>query len=825
MGKRLGDPRDPLLVSVRSGAAASMPGMMDTVLNLGLSEAAVRGLAERTKNPRFAWDAYRRLVGMFGSIVRQVPREAFEAALARAKEQAHASADTELDARALERLAAEYREIFARAVGEPFPEDARTQLWQAIRAVFGSWQNERARTYRKIHRIEGLLGTAVNVQAMVFGNTGEKSATGVCFTRDPATGENRFYGEFLLNAQGEDVVAGIRTPRPIAELGKVLPEAYARLLEVKDRLERHFRDVQDLEFTIEDGRLFLLQTRTGKRTGVAAVRIAADMVDEGLITPETALLRVEPEHLEQLLFPIFDPAEKQAAIKAGRLLARGLNAGPGAASGRIVFQAKDAEAWAKRGEKVILVRHETSPEDIGGMVAAQGILTATGGMTSHAAVVGRGMGKTCVVGCGALKLDYERREVRVKGLTLAEGAWLSIDGGTGEVIEGRLPTTPSEVVQVLVAKTLAPSESPMYRRFAKVLGWADEVRRLKVRANADTPEDARVAGAFGAPGIGLARTEHMFFGPDRIPAVRAMILADTVEERERALARIEPMQREDFIGIFRAMGPRPVTIRLLDPPLHEFLPQEEAQFEEVARAMGVARKTLEEKARSLREQNPMLGHRGCRLGLTNPELYDMQVRAIMEAACRVKAEGIDVKPEIMVPLVGVAKELELLRARSEKVIEEVFRREGRRVDYFFGTMIEVPRAALTAGEVAGSADFFSFGTNDLTQCTYGYSRDDAATFLPAYLELGILPRDPFATLDREGVGLLMEWAIERGRRTRPGLKVGVCGEHGGDPSSVAFCHHAGLDYVSCSPYRVPIARLAAAQAVLAERGKALQVGH
>jgi pyruvate,orthophosphate dikinase len=824
-GKRFGDEQNPLLVSVRSGAAASMPGMMDTVLNLGLNERTRAALEARTKNPRFAWDAYRRFVSMFGSIVRGIPRAKFEHALDEMKRARGVKADTELGPEDLERLAGRFREIYRAETGEPFPDEPRKQLWQAIGAVFGSWQNERAKTYRRLHRIEGLLGTAVNVQAMVFGNTGERSATGVCFTRDPATGENRFFGEFLVNAQGEDVVAGIRTPQPIEAMEGILPEAYRRLLEVKDRLERHFRDLQDLEFTVEDGTLYLLQTRTGKRTGLAALRIAVDMVEEGMIDEETATLRIEPEHLEQLLFPIFDSHAKEQAVRKGAVLAKGLPAGPGAAAGKIVFFAKDAESWSKRGERVILVRHETSPEDIGGMVAAQGILTATGGMTSHAAVVGRGMGKCCVVGCGAIRLDYDRREMHIKGKVFPEGAWISIDGSTGEVIEGALETTPSEVVQVLVKKSLAPDRSPTYQRFAKALSWADRARRLKVRANADTPEDAAAAVAFGAEGIGLTRTEHMFFGEGRILAVREMIFAESRKERERALEKIEPMQRADFVGIFRAMGGRPVTIRLLDPPLHEFLPQEKDQIEEVARALGIEPQAVAARVRALHEINPMLGHRGCRLGLTYPEIYDMQVRAIFQAACAVADEGLPVRPEIMIPLVGMARELEILRERAVKIAEELLGGRRARIDYSFGTMIEIPRAAITAGEVAAHADFFSFGTNDLTQCTFGISRDDAGTFLPAYEELGIFKRDPFAALDRAGVGQLMRWAIERGRATRPGLKVGVCGEHGGEPTSIAFCHEIGLDYVSCSPYRVPIARLAAAHAALAEKGKKVASAH
>jgi pyruvate, orthophosphate dikinase len=824
MGKRLGDPKDPLLVSVRSGAAASMPGMMDTVLNLGLSDASVEGLARVTQNARFARDAYRRFITMFASIVAGVSRDQFEHEIAALKKVRHAQSDAELTAEDLTSLIDTYKRIYKTETGEAFPQDPRAQLWRAIGAVVRSWQNERAKTYRRLYHLEGLLGTAVNVQAMVFGNRGDRSSTGVCFTRDPASGENRFWGEFLVNAQGEDVVAGIRTPSPVAEMERILPQAYGQLLDVKDRLERHFKDVQDIEFTVEEGRLFLLQTRTGKRTGIAAVRIATDLVAEGLIDERTALMRVEPGHLEQLLFPIFNAQAKAEALKQGRLLAKGLNAGPGAAAGKIVFFAKDAEEEAKKGEKVILVRHETSPEDIGGMAAAQGILTATGGMTSHAAVVGRGMGKTCVVGCGAIHVDYARREMIVNGRRFQEGAAISIDGSTGEVIEGAVPASPSELIQVLVKRTLAPEQSPVYQAAAKVLEWADRHRTLNVRTNGDTPEDARVAVAFGAEGVGLCRTEHMFFGPDRIPAVRTMILARTLEERMKALAKLEPMQREDFVGIFRAMGSRPVTIRLLDPPLHEFLPKQGEQFEQLARELKIPVAELQAKAEEMHEFNPMLGHRGCRLAITWPEIYDMQVRAILDAACQVVREGIDVHPEIMFPIVGLAKELEFLRERAVKVAEETFAKCGARVKYLLGTMIEVPRAAITADEIARHADFFSFGTNDLTQCTYAFSRDDIGTFLPDYEEKRILPRDPFATLDTAGVGKLMQWAVERGRATRKELKLGICGEHGGDPSSIAFCHKIGLNYVSCSPYRVPIARLAAAQAAIEADGGKTQFG-
>jgi pyruvate,orthophosphate dikinase len=824
MERRFGDPRRPLLVSVRSGAEASMPGMMDTILNLGLNPSTLEALISLTGNRRFGLDAYRRFIQMFGSIVSQVPRERFEEALVEAKFRHGATSDTELGADDLAGLIERYREIYRGATGEEFPADPREQLWRAIGAVIRSWNNERARTYRRLYRLEGLLGTAVNIQAMVFGNKGEGSATGVAFTRDPSTGENRFYGEYLRNAQGEDVVAGIRTPRPIADLEGEMHEVYRELEEVKTRLEKHFGDVQDFEFTIEEGKLYLLQTRNGKRTGTAAVRIATDLVDEGVIDEQTALMRVEPAHLEQLLFPIFDPKAKRAALAAGRLLAKGLNAGPGAASGKIVFNSKEAETRAKAGEKVILVRHETSPEDIGGMAAAQGILTSTGGMTSHAAVVGRGMGKCCVVGCGAVRVDYEHRRIHVGKRSFPELTAISLDGSTGEVIEGALESAPSEVVQVLVKQTLPAEESEVYRRYARFLSWADKARRLRVRANVDTPEAARNAVALGAEGIGLARTERMFFMPERVTPMRIWILADSDEARRDALARLEPLQREDFAGLFRVMGGRPVTIRLLDPPLHEFLPQEDAQFHELAKALGLADdRPLRAKARAMREQNPMLGRRGCRVGIVFPELYDMQVREILDAACAVAEEGTPVEPEIMVPLVGSARELEVLRERAWKVAEDVFARRHRGIHFLFGTMIEIPRAALTADEVAKHADFFSFGTNDLTQCTFGISRDDGGTFIPEYERKGVYTSDPFAVLDRRGVGKLVKLACEAGRETNPRLELGICGEHGGEPSSVAFCHDTGLDYVSCSAYRVPVARLAAAQAALQAKGARAQL--
>ncbi|MFI5180732.1 MAG: pyruvate, phosphate dikinase [Thermoanaerobaculia bacterium] len=823
LGRTFGDAGQPLLVSVRSGARASMPGMMDTILNLGLNDRTVEGLAKGSKNPRFAWDCYRRFVSMYGDVVMGLKpvdkreRDPFEVILEKKKNARGVKLDTELQVDALKELVREFKAEIRKRTGQSFPDDPVEQLWGAIGAVFGSWMNDRAIVYRQLNGIPSDWGTAVNVQSMVFGNLGNDCGTGVAFTRDPATGEDVFYGEYLIDAQGEDVVAGVRTPQKIATLKERMPAIYRQLLDIRKTLESHYRDMQDIEFTVERGKLYMLQTRTGKRTGFAEVRIAVEMAEEKLVTPEEAVLRVNPDSLNQLLRPIFNPAKKREAIEAGKFLARGLNAGPGAASGRIVFTAADAFEWAGRGEKVLLVREETSPEDIKGMNASEGILTARGGMTSHAALVGRQMGKVCVVGCDAIHVDARARTLAVKGKTFQEGDWLSIDGTTGEVLEGKLATMPSEVLQVLLEKTLDPKKSHVYRLYAKLMGWADAARRLKVRANADQPDQASNAVAFGGEGIGLCRTEHMFFGEGRIVAMREMILADTVPEREKALAKILPMQREDFMGIFRAMGPRPVTIRTLDPPLHEFLPHTPAEQEEVAKQAGVPVEKVARKVADLHEVNPMLGHRGCRLGITFPEITRMQARAILEAACRVRKEKIAATPEIMIPLVGNVRELEDQTQIVRDVAEEVFKAEGIRVPYLVGTMIELPRAAVTADEIATVAEFFSFGTNDLTQTTFGLSRDDAGKFLPEYVKREILPADPFEKLDQIGVGKLMAWGVTWGRVTRPGLKVGICGEHGGEPSSVEFCHRTKLDYVSCSPFRIPIARLAAAQAALKEK--------
>ncbi len=820
--KRFGDPNNPLLVSVRSGARSSMPGMMDTILNLGLTSRTVKGLAAQSGD-RFANDCRRRFLEMYSDVVLRVPRHEFEKAMQDVRKARGVSSDTELTAEDLAEILRRGTQIVRQRTGHDFPDDPREQLWGAIAAVFKSWDNERAKTYRKLHHIPDDWGTAVNVQAMVFGNRGETSATGVAFTRDPASGEKMFYGEFLPNAQGEDVVAGIRTPRPVnadgsgKSLQETMPQAYEELLKVRDRLEKRFRDMQDLEFTIEEGKLYLLQTRNGKRTGFAAVRVATDMVDEGLITPEEAVARVEPEQLVQLLAPVFPAKEKAAAVKEGRLLGKGLPAGPGAACGRIALTAPHAVSTAAKGEPVVLVREETSPEDIAGMHAAVGILTTRGGMTSHAAVVARGMGKTCIVGAGEITVDHTHGKVRAGKLEVSEGDWLSIDGTAGEVIVGKLPTQPSEVLQVLIENTMKPEQSAVYRAFQRVLEWADERRRLGVRANADTPTDARVARLFGAEGIGLCRTEHMFFEEKRIVAVREMILAETADERRSALAKILPMQREDFAGIFREMGERPVTIRLLDPPLHEFLPHDEETMQRTAAELKVSIDKVRERTHALKEANPMLGHRGCRLGITNPEIYEMQVRAVFEAAAQVRKEGIKAQPEIMIPLVGARGEFERLRIVVEAAARRATAETGVEIPYKIGTMIEVPRAALRANRIALNCDFFSFGTNDLTQMTYGYSRDDMGTFLPAYIAEGILPEDPFSSLDQYGVGELVAIATRRGREVKPKLKVGVCGEHGGDPRSIEFFNHVGLDYVSCSPYRVAVARLAAARAALAEQ--------
>ena len=824
-GKTFGDASDPLLLSVRSGARASMPGMMDTILNLGLNDETVQGVTAATGNERFAYDCYRRFVSMYSDVVlgckpeNEDEPDPFEELLDRKKKAKGVAFDTDLTAEDLRELVAEFKAATRERTGREFPDDPLDQLWGAISAVFGSWDNDRAIAYRRLYDIPDTWGTAVNVQTMVYGNTGEDSGTGVGFTRNPASGENMFYGEFLVNAQGEDVVAGVRTPRPVNELKDVWPDVYDELMDIQKTLERELRDMQDFEFTIEHGRLFMLQTRNGKRTGLAAIRIAVDMADEGLITPVEALMRIEPEQLNQLLRPIFSPGDKQRAVDEGRVLAKGLPAGPGAATGRVVFNAPDAVAWAERGEKVLLVRDFTSPEDIRGMTVAQGILTQQGGMTSHAALVARQMGKVCIVGCGELDVDLRGRSFTAGGVTVKEGDWLSIDGFTGEVISGELDPHPSEVQQILIDKTLKPEESSSFRYYDEVMSWADQHRELLVRTNADQPDQAANAIAFGAQGIGLCRTEHMFFGGDRIVAMREMILAEDHAAREKALQKLLPIQREDFAGLFRVMGDRPVTIRTLDPPLHEFVPHDRAGQQEVAAQMGVSAEAVAAKVADLHENNPMLGHRGCRLGIAFPEITAMQARAILEAACQVKKEGAAAHPEIMIPLVGSRKEI----ADQERIVrdtaEAVFTEQGITVDYLVGTMIEIPRAALTANEIAEVAEFFSFGTNDLTQMTFGISRDDAGKFLPLYLRQEIWPADPFETLDQDGVGQLVEIGIERGRAARPKLKVGICGEHGGDPATVKFCHRAGMDYVSCSPFRLPVARLAAAQAAIEAHGE------
>jgi pyruvate,orthophosphate dikinase len=825
-GKTFGDASDPLLLSVRSGARASMPGMMDTILNLGLNDVTVQGVVESTGNARFAYDCYRRFVSMYGDVVLGCKPEndeegdVFEERLEAMKKAKGVSYDTELTADDLKELTAAFKAAVKERTGKDFPDDPRAQLWGAISAVFGSWGNDRAVAYRRLYDIPDDWGTAVNVQTMVYGNTGEESGTGVGFTRNPASGENMFYGEFLVNAQGEDVVAGVRTPRPVSELKELWPEVYDELMEIQRTLEREMRDMQDFEFTIEKGRLFMLQTRNGKRTGLAAIRIAVDMADEGLIGHEEALMRIEPEQLNQLLRPIFDPDMKLKAVDEGRVKAKGLPAGPGAATGRVVFNAQDAVAWASRGEKVLLVRDFTSPDDIRGMDAAQGILTAQGGMTSHAALVARQMGKVCIVGCSALDIDMKARSFKVDDATVKEGDWISIDGFTGELILGALETRPPEVLQVLLEKTMKPEDSGSFRYYAEIMEWADKARTMGVRTNADQPDQSENAIAFGAEGIGLCRTEHMFFEGERIMSVREMILAESREAREAALAKLLPMQRDDFAGIFRVMGARHVTVRTLDPPLHEFLPHDAEDTAKTAAALGVSEDEVRTKVEDLHESNPMLGHRGCRLGIAYPEITAMQVRAILEAACLVKKEGLDPHPEIMIPLVGTKKELENQAAIVREVAADVFAEQGTQVDYLVGTMIEIPRAALTADEIAEVAEFFSFGTNDLTQMTLGVSRDDAGKFLPLYTSeaLEIWPADPFATLDQRGVGQLVEIGIERGRKTRPDLQIGICGEQGGDPETVKFCHRAGMDYVSCSPFRLPVARLAAAQAAIEASG-------
>lgn len=795
MGAKFGDRDNPLLVSVRSGAAASMPGMMDTVLNLGLSPEVVQGLIIKTENERFAWDAYRRFMQMFGDVVMEVDHDAFEHELEDVKRKRGVENDTDLTAADLKEVVTRYQAVIRKHTGEDFPTDAYEQLRKSINAVFNSWNNPRALRYRQLNEIFGLLGTAVNIQAMVFGNMGDTSGTGVCFTRNPSTGENKFYGEFLVNAQGEDVVAGIRTPMPLDQMSKTWPAIYKQLVAVRTKLENHYRDMQDIEFTIQEGKLYILQTRNGKRTAAAAVRIAVELVKEKRVSQDEALMRVDPRVLDQLLHPTFNP--KQARTK----IVKGLPASPGAATGRVVFNAEDAEAWTAKGEKVILVRIETSPEDIGGMFAAKGILTARGGMTSHAAVVARGMGKCCVAGAGEVVINYARKEFRVGSTVVKEGDWVSLDGSLGEVYQGKLETVDPE----------------LSGEFAKLMKWADGARKLKVRTNADTPADSKVARKFGAEGIGLCRTEHMFFEGDRIIAVREMILSDDLAGREKALAKLLPMQRGDFEGIFEAMNGLPVTIRFLDPPLHEFLPHEDENQKEMAAVLGVSLEKVRQKVEALHEFNPMLGHRGCRLAISYPEIAKMQARAVMEAACNVKKKGVKVFPEIMIPLVGMKKEFEILKQDIIEVVEQVFREKGQKIPYMVGTMIEIPRAAIIADKIAEGAEFFSFGTNDLTQMTLGFSRDDAGSFLGAYVEKGIFEKDPFQSLDQEGVGYLVQLGVQNGRKTRPDLKVGICGEHGGDPASVEFCHRVGMNYVSCSPFRVPIARLAAAQASVREK--------
>jgi pyruvate,orthophosphate dikinase len=809
-GQKLGKGENPLLVSVRSGAKFSMPGMMDTILNLGLNDQSVEALAERSNNPRFAYDSYRRLIQMFGNVVLEIEKEEFEKVFDAKKKQKKAKLDTDLDAKALAEVIAEYKKVVKKHTKRDFPQDSHDQLVMARDAVFRSWQNDRAKHYRRINNISDDLGTAVNVQAMVFGNLGDTSGTGVGFTRNPAIGNKEFYGEFLMNAQGEDVVAGIRTPVPILELEKIMPDVYGQLREITTRLEKHYRDMQDFEFTIQEGKLYMLQTRNGKRTGLAAVRVAIQMVEEGLISKEEAIFRVEPNQLYDFLVPRLD--EKKAKIE---VLATGLPASPGAAVGQIVFTADEAVEKAGHGSKrnpVILVRAETTPEDIHGMEVAAGILTSRGGMTSHAAVVTRGMGKCCVAGAGDIGVNEHAREMRVKGQVFKEGDWISLDGTTGRVIKGKLDTLDA-----------APDDAELM----KFLGWAEPFRKIGVRANADIPRDAKQARAFGAEGIGLCRTEHMFFAEDRLPHVRTMILTDNEKDRRAALKKLLPMQRADFIGLLRVMDGLPVTIRLLDPPLHEFLPKREELMVEIAvleatkprsPKLGQLRKLLR-RVEELHEFNPMLGHRGCRLGITYPEITEMQARAIFEAAVAVEKEGIKTHAEVMIPLIATLKEMENQAAIVRRVAEEVFREKGKKVHYLVGTMIELPRAALQAGEIAKEAEFFSFGTNDLTQTTFGFSRDDVNKVLPTYLREGILKQDPFAVIDREGVGELVRIGIERGRKTRPGLEVGICGEHGGDPDSVKFCHEVGMDYVACSPFRVLTARLAAAQAGASDKLK------
>ena len=796
IGKKFGDPGNPLLVSVRSGARASMPGMMDTILNLGLNDVVVNGLAKLTNNERFAYDSYRRFIQKFSNVVMEVDKAKFESILDEIKEQNGAKYDTDLTADNLKEVVERYKELFKKEKGFDFPQDPRVQLMEAVKAVFRSWDNPRAIVYRRLNDIPGDWGTAVNVQEMVYGNMGNDSGTGVAFTRNPATGEKKLYGEFLMNAQGEDVVAGIRTPQSIEQLKEVMPEVYSQFAKIAETLEKHYRDMQDMEFTIEKGKLFMLQTRNGKRTAAAALKIAVDLYNEGMITREEAIMKVDPKQLDALLHPNFEPS----ALKKAKPVAKGLPASPGAATGKIFFRAEDAVEAAKGGEKaIILVRLETSPEDIEGMHVSKGILTGRGGMTSHAAVVARGMGTCCVAGCGEIRINEEEKYfIDKNGRKYAEGDWISLDGSTGNVYGERLPTV----------------EPEMTGDFAVLMGWADELRKLKVRANADTPKDAAQALKFGAEGIGLCRTEHMFFEPDRIPAMREMIVARTEEQRRKALDKLLPMQRSDFEGLFTEMKGYPVTIRLLDPPLHEFLPQEDEDIAALAKEMGLEFGELKSIIAGLHEFNPMMGHRGCRLAVTYPEIAEMQTRAIIEAAINVNKKGMNVVPEIMIPLVGELKELKYVKDVCVKTANEVIEKAGVKLNYMVGTMIEIPRAALTADEIAKEAEFFSFGTNDLTQMTFGFSRDDAGKFLDEYYNKKIYESDPFARLDQKGVGKLVEMAVKLGRQTRPDIKLGICGEHGGDPSSIEFCHKAGLNYVSCSPFRVPIARLAAAQAAV-----------
>ena len=822
VGKAFGGHENPLLLSVRSGARDSMPGMMDTILNLGMNDTTVEIVAAKSSNPKFAWDSYRRFLQMYGDVVMGVQKrpdehhEPFESVIEQLKDERygnHQFPDTQLSTDDFKELVVRFKALIRERTGKDFPQTPGDQLWGAIGAVFGSWNNDRAIVYRRKYGIPHDWGTAVNVQTMVFGNMGETSATGVAFTRDPATGEKVFYGEYLVNAQGEDVVAGVRTPNPVSQLGKEMPESYQQLLKVRDLLEKHFRDMQDLEFTIEDNRLYILQTRNGKRTGLAAIKIAVDMVKEKLISKEEALLRIPADSLSHVLAPIFDKASARNATK----IASGLPAGPGAASGRLVLRAEEAVLRAHRGERVLLVRIETSPEDLRGMIAAEGILTARGGVSSHAALVARQMGKVCVCGASDLRIDYITKTVTANGHTLKEGDFISIDGTAGAVFAGEVQTAPSEIVQVLVSKTLQPEKSKNYQDYAALMQWSDKYRKLDIRTNADTPEQVENAIAFGAEGIGLCRTEHMFFEGDRIDAMRQMILARNTDDRKKALAKLLPYQREDFIAIFHALDGLPATIRFLDPPLHEFLPHDHAAQNALAGKLGIPTDEISKRVHELHEFNPMLGHRGCRLGIVYPEISEMQARAIFEAAAQVQAEGIKVRPEIMIPLVGFPKELSLQIEIVHRVAKEVAKDRKTKLKYLVGTMIEIPRAALAAEQIAEDAEFFSFGTNDLTQTTLGMSRDDSGSFLPTYLEHEIVTTNPFASIDQDGVGELMKIARDRARKTRKDIKLGICGEHGGEPKSVKFCHSIGLDYVSCSPFRVPIARLAAAQAALDER--------